>query len=315
MIEEPVTDPIVAVEGVAKATTPALEKSIDIEKNVSSSTCTIISNKTAETVATEGVANEAAPLTVTRFLIQNLEGGRGFANTDYHIDLIYEIHGLYDLVSVVYDLLLKEKLTYDRVTSHLWNISFAGVTYRNGWRRYCPYGNEFDRPANETDIDEGEPRMLSVLPTTLEKGQKGVCSGESAKFDIVVECTSLEKLDEKKISVNIASPWPLTDAEEEEKKKKSSLRPQYPKVNPVALHISASIEDDWITNSEKARCITIGSAWDKYYTTESSWKRDRRTGAWLKSKPCSLFRLSYLSIPLIYSQKVMDKHSSVCLCG
>ena len=64
MSEEPVTYPTVAVEGVAKASTTALEKSIDTKKKVNPSTCTctIISNETAETVATtEVVANEAHP--------------------------------------------------------------------------------------------------------------------------------------------------------------------------------------------------------------------------------------------------------------
>ena len=124
-------------------------------------------------------------LTVCRFLIQNIQGGRGYATSDYHIDLIKERHGLYDLVSTVYDILQRESLTSDRITSHLWDVTFAGKRYHNGWRRQqFPGEGAWDRPAKDNEVDEGERRILSSLVNHLERGQKGVFSGQSVKVSV-----------------------------------------------------------------------------------------------------------------------------------
>lgn len=89
-----------------------------------------------------------------RFLVRNIQGGLGYASADYRIELIKERHGLYDLVSSVFDILLREGLTHDSITSHLWKIQFAKRVYRNGWRHCRISDFSYDRPANDTDIDE-----------------------------------------------------------------------------------------------------------------------------------------------------------------
>ena len=53
-----------------------------------------------------------------------------------------------------------------------------------------PSSDEWDRPAGEHDIDEGEPRLFGGLEASLEKGQKGKFGGESASFDFAPYCHS-----------------------------------------------------------------------------------------------------------------------------
>ena len=42
--------------------------------------------------------------TICRFLITDLNSSRGYAKTNYRIDFIKDKHGLYDLVSVIFDM-------------------------------------------------------------------------------------------------------------------------------------------------------------------------------------------------------------------
>ena len=130
----------------------------------------------------------------------------------------------------------------------------------NGWRRQrFPGSDEFDRPSNESDLDEGEPRLLNGLERPLIDGQKGSCSGESTTFEFVVEHANLEVefIDETK----------------------------YPRVTAVPLQISTKVEDDWLTNTEKSRSIELVNAWDSYFRGENSWKRNRVTGDFIRCKP------------------------------
>jgi|AntRauTorckE5430_2_1112549.scaffolds.fasta_scaffold03764_3 hypothetical protein len=207
--------------------------------------------------------------TVTRFLIQHLHARRGYATTDYYIDLINEKHGLYDLVSTVYDTLRKENLTDDNINSHLWNVHFAGIRYKNGWRHCNIFdGMSYDRPAGKYDIDEGERRIFSSLATPLEKGQRGVCKGESASFDILVQSTSLTEDQEK-------DP-------KDEKKEEASLQ-----LTPIVLTLSGFVEDDWISAAKKTECVTLQHSWDHYFRGENTWKKDRRTRNFIPCKPLS----------------------------
>ena len=227
-------------------------------------------------------------LTVSRFLVQNLQAGRGFTTTDYSIDFIKEKHGLYDLVSVVFDILQQEKLTCDRVTSHLWNIELAGTTFKNGWRHVNFTKGTYDRPANSTDVDEGEPRIFASLATPLEKGQKGQCSGESANFDVIVEDVPVEMVDENGIVVKIASPWEdIVEGKTGNGDEASS--PLYPKITKVESNtISSSVDDDWIESEDvKTQCLQLRHAWSSYLQGENSWKRDRRTHGRIRAKPQS----------------------------
>merc|ERR1712238_6259 len=151
------------------------------------------------------------------------------------------------------------------------SVEFAGIVYKNGWRHRNMDGT-YDRSMVKYDIDEGEPRILSSLATPLEQGHKGVCNGESATFYILVQSASLEKVDEDKICVKLASPffW-----EYKEDDKKASLS-QYPKITSVELNISSSVEDDWISVAEKTKCINVQHSWNNYFRGENSWKRDER---------------------------------------
>ena len=156
--------------------------------------------------------------------------------------------------------LRKENLTHDSIYSHLWNLQFEDKVYMNGWRRQrFPGSDEFDRPSNESDLDEGEPRLLNGLERPIEDGQKGSCSGESTTFEFVVEHANLEVefIDETK----------------------------YPRVTAVPLQLSTKVEDDWLTNTEKSRSIELVNAWDSYFRGENSWKRNRVTGDFIRCKP------------------------------
>ena len=156
--------------------------------------CNTVVKENVVNSATDTTEAEAPPtknndgnkqLTVCRFLVKHIQGGRGYATSDYHIDLIKERHGLYDLVSTVYDILQRESLTSDRITSHLWDVTFAGKRYHNGWRRQqFPGEGAWDRPAKDNEVDEGERRILSALVNHLERGQKGVFSGQSVKVSV-----------------------------------------------------------------------------------------------------------------------------------
>ena len=67
--------------------------------------------------------------------------------------------------------------------------SYSRCSYINIINYHEPDSGEWTRPASETDIDEGEPRLFSGLNTPLEKGQKGKFGGESASFEYVLEST------------------------------------------------------------------------------------------------------------------------------
>ena len=201
---------------------------------------------------------------VCRFLITNLQGGYGYANNDYHIDLIQSKHGLYEIVEIVFRILAKEGLTTDSIYSHLWNISFNKKMYKNGWRYQIGIWN---RPPKDTDIDEGEPRLFSGLETPLQEGQKGKFGGESASFQYVLE------------SMTDVSPA-----------SKDSQAVTYPHVVKIANTISFQVEDDWVTPSQKLQCNKLRKTWVKFYSGNNSWKQvrdDHTRRAFIRGKPCA----------------------------
>ncbi len=150
----------------------------------------------------------------------------------------------------------KENLTTDFIYSHLWDITFNNKTYSNGWRHQkWPLGSgEWDRPATDDDVDEGERRLLSGFNSPLEKGQKGRFGGESASFEFVLE------------SITDASP-PL-----------NASAVTYPNVSKVANVISSKAEDDWLTPSQKSQCNQLMATWRNFYSGNNSWKRVKYPG-------------------------------------
>jgi len=86
------------------------------------------------TVAPAAAHSPAFPLKVCRFLVKDLCARHGYAKADYHVDLVIGEHGLLDLVLKVFDVLHDGNLTTDTPYAHLWNLTFDGRTYRNGWR-------------------------------------------------------------------------------------------------------------------------------------------------------------------------------------
>lgn len=218
----------------------------------------------ASSVGDNGNDTRAPKLSICRFLVTDLQAGGGYAKNNYRIDLDKSKHGhgLYDIVSLIYDTLQKENLTHDAIYSHLWNLQFSGTKYRNGWRRQmAPDSDEYDRPPNKSDLDLGERRLLNSLEKPLENGQRGCCSGESARFEFVVE---------------------NADMEVEVEPTNSSV---YPRITAVPIPLSTQVEDDWITSDEQSRSVQLNEAWISYMRGENSWKRDRRTGDWIRGKP------------------------------
>jgi hypothetical protein len=164
-------------------------------------------------------------------------------------------HGLYDIVETVFDIMENEKLTHDKIYSHLWELSFNKKVYKNGWRRQTsPSSDEWDRPAGEHDIDEGEPRLFGGLEASLEKGQKGKFGGESASFDFALES--------------------ITDMTTAAAKKDVTIT--YPHVSKVPSQISTKVEDDWLTLSQKSQCNELHDKWTKFYSGNNGWKRVKR---------------------------------------
>ena len=222
-------------------------------------------------------------LTVCRFFITKLEAREGFAKSDYTIDLIIEKHGLYDLVSTVFEILHHENLTDDRLTSHLWGIDFDGLRYKYGWRDSRFLGDsikDWNRPPNKTDIDHGERRIFASLANPLKDGQKGRFSGESAEFNVVVECASVETIEDDAIDIQIAHPFYREQT-------KSSL-PSYPKFVKIETKVSGAVMNDWIDRDTMVRCDQLRLAWSDYFHSENDWALDDRTARYITSllNPC-----------------------------
>eukprot|EP00956_Cyclotella_meneghiniana_P000062 scaffold127_cov37-Cyclotella_meneghiniana.AAC.1 len=200
---------------------------------------------------------------VCRFLISKLQGGKGYANNDFRIDFLQSKHGLYDIAETAFRLAQKEKLTNDQIYSHLWQLSFNGKVYRNGWRRpKYPDSDEWSRPANESDIDAGEPRLFSSLETPLKESQKGKFGGESASFEFVLESI---------MDATSAGP----------------LKVKYPHVRKVESQISTKVEDDWLTPSQKMDCDQLRDKWVNFYNGNNGWKRVKRCAdrSFTRAKP------------------------------
>lgn len=226
-------------------------------------------------------------LTVVRFLISNLQGGLKHAPSDYHVDLILELHGLYDLVSTVYSIARSAKCTTDSVNSHLWDVTFNGKRYRNGWRHCRHDTNDWNRPADETDVDLGERRLLSGL--SVKTGQEGRKSGESLVFDLKVIDLS-ETVKSGDVLVKIPSSSVFSGKEFDVcggGKKGDDGFCAYPKVAKVILSISGNLSEDWIDHDAKAQSLRLRGAWSRYNEGLNGWKRDRREGGWIPSKPIS----------------------------
>jgi hypothetical protein len=235
----------------------AADVSADTDNTVKGAPKSSSSSITTDATVPAAVSNEQDEITdekVCRFLITNLQGGNGYAKTDYRIDLLQSRHGLYDIAVAVFDIMHKEKLTTDSIYSHLWDMSFNNKTYSNGWRRQHPISDEWDRPATDEDVDEGEPRLFSGLNKPLEKGQKGRFGGESASFEFVLE------------SITDMSP-PL-----------NSSAVTYPNCSKVANVISSKVEDDWLTPSQKSQCNQLMTTWKNFYSGNNSWKRVKYPG-------------------------------------
>jgi hypothetical protein len=225
-------------------------------------------------------------ITPIQFLISNLRGGKGYSSTNHHITLILELHGIYDLVSTVYDIARSERLTSDSINSHLWNVSFNSVTYANGWRREDYRTGDWDREANERDIDLGERRIFSNLD--VRKGMEGQKSGESLTFNF--EVVRVE--DENTVASNdvlVKIPQSIFVSEDRFHTcgggKKGDVNVTYPKISKIALNLSGNLCEDWIGNDVKAQSSRLRDAWARYNSGMNSWTRDRRNGGWKASKP------------------------------
>ena len=208
---------------------------------------------------------------VCRFLITDISAARGYTKTDYRIDLLQSKHGLYDIATTVFEEILdKEKLTDDRIYSHLWSMTFNKKTYNNGWRRQTfPDSNEWNRPAEANEVDVGERRLFSGFDAVLEIGQKGQFSGESASFDYVLESLT-----------DVSSAVPAS-------KNKGKEATSYPLVSKVPNSISSKVEDDWLTPAQKSQCTALQETWKRFYKGNNSWKQVKRPGhrAFTRAKP------------------------------
>jgi len=128
----------------------------------------------------------------------------------------------------------------------------------------APESDEYDQPPTKYDLDKGERRLLDSLEKPIVNGERGVCSGESARFDFVVENADM------KVKVD-----PI------------DYSPVYTRITPVPIQLSTRVEDDWISSDKKSRSIELRSRWWSYIQGKNSWKRDRRTLEWIASKPLS----------------------------
>lgn len=173
---------------------------------------------------------------VCEILIQNLEGGRGYADNNYKLSFLVGKHGLFDLVLKVFEIMHKEQLTGDDYYSHLWSITFDDKKYRYGWRDYPSKSKNRD-----TDhIDAQDIRPFRNLD--LKVGRTGRFRGESAHFNFIV----------KKINGS-----PEKNAE-------------YPMHFAIPMSFSSDLSDDWITESEKAACLQAKDDWRDYFSGEEN---------------------------------------------
>lgn len=100
-----------APAAAATARTTA-DVSTDADNTVKGAPKSLSSSITTDTTVPAAVSNEQDEITdekVCRFLITNLQGGRGYAKTDYRIDLLQSRHGLYDIAVAVFDIICTRK--------------------------------------------------------------------------------------------------------------------------------------------------------------------------------------------------------------
>eukprot|EP00814_Leptocylindrus_danicus_P016660 CAMPEP_0116034296 /NCGR_PEP_ID=MMETSP0321-20121206/19521_1 /TAXON_ID=163516 /ORGANISM="Leptocylindrus danicus var. danicus, Strain B650" /LENGTH=359 /DNA_ID=CAMNT_0003510577 /DNA_START=17 /DNA_END=1096 /DNA_ORIENTATION=- len=193
---------------------------------------------------------------ICRFLIKDINSDEaGHLLSSLYIDLIRSQHGLYDLVSTVFDVLNDKGLSSDSVYSHLWSLKLAGFTYQYGWR-FCG-GKTTQNSVKPNTLDEAEPRIISTLAIPLADGQKGRFIGSNIQFSIVVKSAALEEID------------PTTTAQNEMER----MRSLYPRVTEVPNEISADIfQQDWITAAEMGLCENLRSHFEIFTRGKNSWK-------------------------------------------
>ena len=199
-------------------------------------------------------ASSEQKLSVCRLLVNKLSGNQGRADEAYFIDLVVSQHSLFDLVLAVFDTMRDQSLTSERQFSHLWNITFNGKTYRNGWRHgskylFEPPKEELEHDPQHNHIDEMAPRFLSKL--NLAEGQEGSFSGH-AKFKLKVISP-----DYKRIPANQVHEYP-----------KMTLQP--PDSNSI---VSSQMKDDWLSPEQKQAVRKLKQEYTVYYDGENAWKR------------------------------------------
>jgi hypothetical protein len=201
--------------------------------------------------------------------------------------MILEVHGLYDLVSAVYDIAHSQKCTHDSINAHLWDIEFNNKVYCNGWR-HCNFNGEWDQPACEKDVDFGERRMLSEL--SVRKGQGGRKSGSSLSFDLVVIDVS-ETVLSKNVLVKIPQSLLVSGKSFDlcGGGKEGDKNATYPKVAIVPCDITGNLSEDWIGSDTKSQSLQLRDAWRRYNGGLNGWKFDYglRPADWIPSKPLS----------------------------
>ena len=207
-------------------------------------------------------------LTICRFRIKHLKGEgldpddnmSGYAKCDYYIDLTNERHGLYDLMSEAHNILHRENLAGRSMNSSYWSVKFAGTTYHNGVRRFDHLTDKYNRPPKDTDIDDGEVRILSSLANPISKGQKGRFLGKAAvDFSFLMEDAALDVIGASGEKLSL-----------------------FPKVTRIQVKHSGFAEQDWISNSVMERCANLRSAWKTLLQVDKYWRPDFSNGSFLK---------------------------------
>jgi len=205
----------------------------------------------SSTAKSEAKDQNEKKLKICRFLVQNIQGKGGNTPSDYIIDLSASHHGLFHLVLSVFRILREHSLTEDCYYSHLWSFQFDGSTFQYGWR---------DHSSNSIHhLDEKDVRILADLKEPLKEGQKGIFSGESAKFNIVL----------KKIHT-----------------KDNAFSESFPKVMPVCNNFSANLLDDFMNDQLKSCAIKLRDEFAAYFNGNNEWRRNRKGGeTWILKQP------------------------------
>jgi len=195
--------------------------------------------------------------TVCRFLVTNINSERR-STINLTVDLLVERDGLLDLAQTVFEAGLKKhgKCKYSSLKRLLWDLSFGGLNYKNGWLRE-PY---LDGPAAPRYIDKQDRRILQQLKRPLKVGMSGHFSCNHAmctsSFDFQVQ--SLQDVTSTSTSDDDQEAHPIA-------------------VTEIKLNFNNKLECDFLSDAEQQTAFHLRQQYEAYFAGDNEWRLDPRT--------------------------------------